>query len=450
MVLTKNKIVNKIFICFLVVLLYVSMLLTSYRSASASVSDLLGKGTEGAIAIASYVLSGVLVAGGAAAAAVDEYKPQIQEAAKNAYDSFGQAEKELWLNAAKLSFTTSQGILTVSEGMIDSLSRIKDSLSDSIMKLLGVYESSSYLNNPNASLFVSTAVSREFGFDDRSIWWTDSVHGVTSPGWRILHKFEDDPYTLEYLNYNFNWTPLEYRSTATFPEIDLVYKNIDSYGALLSFIERYFYSLTPSVATSAIPPKTYFNDSVDAAIAGLGGVKEVNIPLDQFLATNTLGHPVTLDTTTGAVLNPDGTVNSDPLTWDYPLPVPGVVPGIAAPAVPITGIGVTDVPLVGNPPTTGTPPGTGGTSGNPFTNLVPVAFLMALLDLLRAILMYLARMFTFVLTIPLIPIKTIDNVAFQWFREAKIVGIYIYQVVSSLASIGLSFMVYRAIRKVLP
>ena len=111
-------------------------------------------------------------------------------------------------------------------------------------------------------------------------------------------------------------------------------------------------------------------------------------------------------------------------------------------------------PLPDSPPPDGGSGDTGDTGdtggSNPFKDLVPIAFLMALLDLLRAILEYLARMMAFVVKIPMIGPKPVDNVAFEWFRNAKILGVYIYNVVSSLASLGLAFAVYKSIRKLLP
>jgi hypothetical protein len=92
-------------------------------------------------------------------------------------------------------------------------------------------------------------------------------------------------------------------------------------------------------------------------------------------------------------------------------------------------------------------PGDGSDGSNPFASLVPILFLIKLFGLLGACLSYMGRLLAFVMTIPVIPSKTIDNPAFQWFKSAQIVGIQIYTVVSSLASVGMSFLVYRVIRR---
>jgi hypothetical protein len=82
-----------------------------------------------------------------------------------------------------------------------------------------------------------------------------------------------------------------------------------------------------------------------------------------------------------------------------------------------------------------------------FAKLFPVLLIVKLFGVLGSCLMYLVRMFQFIMTIPGIDAIPIDNDAFVWFRSAQIVGIKIYDVVSSLAGVGLSFIVFRAIRR---
>jgi hypothetical protein len=128
-----------------------------------------------------------------------------------------------------------------------------------------------------------------------------------------------------------------------------------------------------------------------------------------------------------------------------------------------TGVDMTN-PLPWNDPSTtpdtltnvNTDPGTGtDTGGTPQdttptdTNPMPWDLLTGLLDLLRAIIMYLLRMSVFVVSLPLITPIDINNPAFEWFKNAAIMGVHIYSVVSSMASIGFSFLVYKSIRKVL-
>jgi hypothetical protein len=114
------------------------------------------------------------------------------------------------------------------------------------------------------------------------------------------------------------------------------------------------------------------------------------------------------------------------------------------------------VPPVVDTDNDGIPDGTditpGGETPTPddtgiFAKLFPVLLIVKLFGVLGSCLMYLVRMFQFIMTIPGIDAIPIDNDAFVWFRSAQIVGIKIYDVVSSLAGVGLSFIVFRAIRR---
>lgn len=79
---------------------------------------------------------------------------------------------------------------------------------------------------------------------------------------------------------------------------------------------------------------------------------------------------------------------------------------------------------------------------------LPWEIIIALLDMLRSILSFMARLFAFILTLPLIEAKPIDNHIFAWFRDAEFFGIKIYNVVSSIAMLSLSLLIYKIVRRV--
>jgi hypothetical protein len=126
------------------------------------------------------------------------------------------------------------------------------------------------------------------------------------------------------------------------------------------------------------------------------------------------------------------------------------------PFTPEEGGHITDPPPPPDTDNDGVPDSTditpGGETPTPddtgiFAKLFPVLLIVKLFGVLGSCLMYLVRMFQFIMTIPGIDAIPIDNDAFVWFRSAQIVGIKIYDVVSSLAGVGLSFIVFRAIRR---
>lgn len=108
-----------------------------------------------------------------------------------------------------------------------------------------------------------------------------------------------------------------------------------------------------------------------------------------------------------------------------------------------------ELPDIPDLPDDGTPP-EDKEEGSIWKNIIPIAMLLVLLDLLISVILYLGRMLEFVLTIPMIEAIPIENDAFEWFKRAKILGVQIYEVISLMATVGLSFGIYKAVKKVLP
>lgn len=141
--------------------------------------------------------------------------------------------------------------------------------------------------------------------------------------------------------------------------------------------------------------------------------------------------------------NPDGDSPGNPDTGTNPSPTPigGIDPvpipgGVKPPVIPEKPPKEPDDP--DKPPGGTTPPG--GQDGTFW-------MLLAFIDLLRAILWYIMRFVTFIVTIPAIPSLPFDNAAFHWVRTSKFLGIYPYNLVMNLATLGLSLSVYKIVRR---
>lgn len=194
--------------------------------------------------------------------------------------------------------------------------------------------------------------------------------------------------------------------------------------------------VSPSIKTDQVSVPYTTDQTTMPAITQIDNTKYWEVPqTDGNIHYQPINDPAATPTAdkvvmdeTGQVLNPDGvptgeTVNPN----EYEIPqTTDPTPTDPTPTDPIT----SDIV-------------------NPFLG-TPEDLLLSLLSLLRAIIEYMARMFAFILTIPLIPPISIENPAFEWFKTVKIMGVQIYIVVSSMASIGLSFLVYKSIRRVLP
>lgn len=101
------------------------------------------------------------------------------------------------------------------------------------------------------------------------------------------------------------------------------------------------------------------------------------------------------------------------------------------------------------PPTDGDGDGDTGGSKSPYEGLLSVAILLAIVDLLFSIVLYIGRFVTFIVSIPLIPPKEFDLPGFTWFKNSTFLGVPIYSTMLGLATLGLSMTVYKLVRRML-
>lgn len=438
MYITKNSIFRKLSIISLALLLYIATLFSGYnRSAYASTiaseGFVLGDGFE---AVFKYIAGALMVSGGAAAVA-DEYGAEVKESAGEAFTKLSEASKEAWKTSVNAAVSAGKTTLAFNESMINDLGIISDYIGEELSLLFNKVE-------PVKKGYVSTSVF----YVSSGQYYLQAVGDISGfkTGLANRTQLKYNPTTRAFYYYSGGWYLIN--SAFTVEQNAIIAPMVKTYMGFLKAYETFVGPISVQYNLPESPTKDVFNANVDKAVSDLSGVKEVNIPLDNFLATNAAGQSLSWDKTNSTWLNPDGTIYTGDVAWDIPVALPTDMTGIsiATPSVPIGGLGVGDIPFI--PPAVTIPP-IDGSPLNP-SNWMPVALLLALFDLLKSILLYLVRMFTFILTIPLIPAIPIDNIAFAWFRNAKIIGVEIYNVVSSMASIGLSFLVYKAIRRLLP
>jgi hypothetical protein len=236
-----------------------------------------------------------------------------------------------------------------------------------------------------------------------------------------------------------------------YKKISYIYK---STGAVVP------YANTPSLGATEVgvlqPGYTFLGASNNiygnggSLLYSLPGIGDCNYKVDTNNVVNvsTINNTIinNIDNSTTYIMPIDVPVTDDPgdvtVPWNPPL-TPEETDDIYPPLpVDTDNDGIpddTDITPGGETPT---PDDTGI-----FAKLFPVLLIVKLFGVLGSCLMYLVRMFQFIMTIPGIDAIPIDNDAFVWFRSAQIVGIKIYDVVSSLAGVGLSFIVFRAIRR---
>lgn len=233
--------------------------------------------------------------------------------------------------------------------------------------------------------------------------------------------------------------------------------NISTPTALIAFINTYEagHSLSwPDVPDSIYDPtlkRTMERDIPHMKDAGLV------LPMPEAYHPST-NQRVNVDAQTGTMTLPDGTIYQGDVTWKAPPVVTGL-DTLGNPAVGWTGTNVTTGETTWTNIKTGETTTTGGTTPpvtppkdsvgtNPFKNIVPIALLLGLFDLLVALIWYLIRMFHFIVTIGLIAPTEINNPYFQWFQQLRILGIKPYSLTINLAIFFLGFSIYKSVRRV--
>lgn len=77
----------------------------------------------------------------------------------------------------------------------------------------------------------------------------------------------------------------------------------------------------------------------------------------------------------------------------------------------------------------------------------PFALILPYLQFLLAAVVFVGKVVVFAIALPSAGSVSIDNEAFQWFRSAEIMGVPIYNTISTLATAGVSFLIYKIVRK---
>lgn len=294
-------------------------------------------------------------------------------------------------------------------------------------------------------------------------------------------NFEDDFYTADYLNFNI------YRSSGVVTQLSAKYTSggalssdffnttQEQYESLLARIENIstpigLINLINSYSTQAtyslnFPTDAIYDPTLKRALENdIPWMKDAGLVLPMPEAYHpTTNQRINVNDSTGAMTLPDGSIYQGDVTWKSP----GITTGLDTlgnPAIGWTGTNVTTGQSTWTNIKTGetvktgegtgtTPPGTtppkDTTPGtNPFKNIVPLALLLGLFDLLVAVIWYLIRMFHFIVTIGFIRETQITNPYFLWFRDLTILGIKPYSMTINLAIFFLGFSIYKSIRRV--
>lgn len=456
---------NKYLIIPLVFIIVFTSFFSSVNQAKANPLALSGGITIGA---GAYTLAALGLAGIVGLAGYEEYEQEINAHAMRAWQNGSDLAKTSITMSLEAAKGLGNGLVNLEEPFLNWANTQIDSLAAAIntKTIRDATVHTDYVVSYPLDRQVSIAFTSESGL---------SLNGASTPILNVngngyvqlaysVREFKDFPYNMTY--------QIAVDQLTRVTDLSSMMALAQSWG-LDAVLEKDGYS--PAVYKQRIQES--WESMRDAGLV---------LPVDSAIP-HANGKQATYNPDTDTYTGVDGgVINPSDVTWSFPMPrvrtndVP--VPGVYVDTPPLTGVpsideaiaknpaipktttnvntGVTianpDYPLEGNPPIEGeipggqVPPTTPPKPGPGTQPILPVAILLALFDLLRAILMYLSRMFAFLVTIPFVTSIPIDNPYFQWFRTATILGVQPYPLVMTTAAFFMSFAAYKSIRRLLP
>lgn len=473
---------------FLIYVLTFALAFTAYiqseRQAEAIGFAAVPAGIE--IGAGVYVAGALITAGAAGLIGYDEYQDEINAHAKNVWSGANDLAKKSITESIALAQGAGTGLVNIgsdflnwSEKQIDSMAL---SIADAKLSATNPNQSNFFTNNEGAFVFNGVTVYYGGAYDGKYM----SVYvSQSSPG-RVRLEFRSSSGS---------------RDTYLSGTVDAWRSRINSINTLsgyLALINGTIGAEMPSMFAT-VYTDGFTGEYADTYNTASSQIREawesmrdagLVLPVD-----NVVGHVgdkvVDYNASSDTFTDDAGTVYN-PSDIDFAFPVPkyrdtGVpVPGVYVDTPVLTGNPAIDGPITQNPaiPKTVTNINTGTTVANPDIPIeanpdipvdpppvvpdkppsttptvprvpgsgapVPILIFLAFFELLRALLMYLVRMFDWIVSIPFVAEKPIDNPYFQWFRQAKILGVYPYTLVCSMATFFLGFKLVKAVRSYLP
>jgi hypothetical protein len=353
---------KKLFPIFLAIIIFFGSSFMQVKKVEA-VGPLVGAvGVAAGAAAGPYIIAGLLVVSGAAIL-VGANDTQIMNKAKELYNNSSQTFKqELTAAATIATIKGTMATVNLSDSMINELDGMKADISTWLTDWIRLKEFT-----PTATTHVTNFRTASFYNDpynnyvDNSITrkdYTPSYMYMAGMAIKQLHIKVSK--TNEFIDLSFINIQDEFNSVRLTPAGDAIkywlnngLQSMPSADKLVDFVRIYTGIGLTFGATSSTVTKTRVNEYVDTAFNSLGGIKEVNIPLDQWLtgATTTTGAKVNVNTTTGVATLEDGSVYDGAITFPTTIPGSTAYPNttVDSPAVPFDDV-FPSAPTVTDPP----------------------------------------------------------------------------------------------------
>lgn len=309
----------------LALLLFVGSLSISYDTAHA---DALAEdaailaGTASAVTTAKYVISSLLVAGGASVLG-SSYANQIKTEANNIWNKTSSATQSAWNSAVASSISAGKGTVTFTQDMVNDLKHAFSGAGAWLSSLLNTAanpttNASPLLNAPNMGYEV---------LSDSTYWYIIVYSGsgiivptVSSGGVDLKNTGTVNLTVSVYQQLKSSFSQPNWNGTKTDIMDHSIYTGSDwffSYSGL-----SLVYDVKNPPSTVAVPTGTTLDGVMSGDLDNLAnGTKEVAIPLDNFIYKDGAGTILDYSPTDTAFVYPStGAVYTGDVAVDYPIP----------------------------------------------------------------------------------------------------------------------------------
>lgn len=298
----------------------------------------------------AHVIGGLIVAVGGGAVAV-EYGDEIKQKAIELAEGSSAYLKEGFMNATDITDDWVKGTVTFSQDMINELKALSGDIGEWLANLLKTAEGTRLAIESGITYVKANSNGPTLYPSDESLYYL-TFNGTP---YRSLNVKNDGSLTVKTTS-GTNQILMTIPVTETFSSDYIKAYNSTKKDNMLTLLGHFgIVGLVAKDAVLTAPDSTTMSNTYDDYVNGL---KEVDIPLDEWLGSVTTvdGQPLSIDTTTNGLVLQDGTPYTGDITSTYDIPIVDTGTVVGAPSVPLENVLTV--------PTTGEGPGSGDSVGD--------------------------------------------------------------------------------------
>lgn len=347
---------KKVLIVITAVMIFFSSVFMPVRKAEAAApAALAAGGGVGYTAAGVYTITGLLVAGGAGALGYD-HADEIKTHALGVWEKTNDIAKQAFIDSVDASIAMGKSTVALSQDIIDGFKEAGLASWDWLSSLFATDHVENAVSGGMESWLAYNSGTR-YIYEIPSSLRTEYKFRIVKPDGttKDFNSFgieKEYSYSRVYVmgSYSEAWGSFSSGLGKGFP-----YQFFSSYSDIYSLVTSFGYSVTLVANNLDLPTTEALNEGLATSLDGLAnGTKEINLSLDNWLATTPEGQALQFDADAGTMVL-DGVPYAGEFDWTYP-PI-GVSdsynPTIDNPSVPLDGVVSGDIPISGTSEGTG-------------------------------------------------------------------------------------------------